>query len=461
MELPYVPPYRIKAVEKIQPSTREQREKWIKATQYNLMDLAGSRVFIDVMTDSGTGGMSTKQWASMMTSDESYAGSESFVKLKNTIRAITGYNYILPAHQGRAAEHVFFSYLINDGDIIPGNSHFFTTSLHLKDNGGTPVDCTVEESADLTSAYPFKGNLDLEKLEDVYQKYGKENIPCAIVTITCNSVGGQPVSLENIKAVAKLSKKYGIPVYYDAARFAQNAYFIKMREAGYKAERIKTIIREIFDLADGMFMSSKKDGLVNMGGFIALKNEKPYQKTAPYTVLYEGFTTYGGMSGHTMEALAQGLKEAITFDYLKSRIEQVQYLGHKLDDYGVPVQKPFSGHAIFLRALQLLPHIPRDQFPSHVLAVELYKEAGIRAGNGNVYPAQKNPGTGKIEYTPTDLLRLTIPQRLYTVKHLDYIAAAIKTIYDRRDNYKTGYKISYEPEAMVMKGFGFKLEKTG
>lgn len=458
MELPYFDPYRVKMVEEIAISTAADRKKWLAETQYNLFELHSSQIMVDLLTDSGTGGLSAKQWAAMMTGDESYAGSESFENLKNTVKKLTGYKYLVPAHQGRASENVLFSALIKEGDIVPGNLHFFTTQIHIEKNGGSTIDCTCVEAKNVENDLPFKGNVDLEKLEHVYKTYGRDRIPCCVLTITCNSVGGQPVSMANIQAVSELSKKYGIPVLYDAARFAQNAYFIKTKEEGYKDKSIREIVRKTFDLADGMFMSSKKDGLVNMGGFIALNDESLYKKTSVTAVLYEGFITYGGMSGRTMNALAQGLREVTTFTFLKSRIGQVEYLSEKLTEYGISHQQPVAGHAVFLDALKILPSVPREEFPSHVLAVELYLEGGIRAGNGNVFPVGKDEG-GKPKFAQNDLLRLTVPQRLYTRSHLDYVAAVIHNVRKRQDKLTRGYKVSYEPEAKVMKMFGVKFEK--
>lgn len=320
MKLPYAEPFRIKMVEEIYPSTREQRETWLKEAHYNLFNLKSSQVFIDLLTDSGTGAMSDKQWAEMMTGDESYAGSRSFDNLQRQVEKITGFQYLLPTHQGRAAENVLFSTLIKEGDIVPGNSHFDTTKGHIEFRKAHAIDCTIDEAFDIENLHPFKGNIDLHKLESIYLSYSKENIPFCLITITCNTSGGQPVSLENIKAVKKLSDQYGIPVIFDSARFAKNAYFIKTRDEGQSQRSIKEICKEMFSYGMGMTMSSKKDGLVNIGGFIALNNEEIYRAASNFTIIYEGFITYGGMAGRDMAALAQGLDEATEFDYLHSRI---------------------------------------------------------------------------------------------------------------------------------------------
>ena len=378
MKLPYAEPYRIKMTEEIHQSAPEERSEWIKNSHYNLFNLKSSQVFIDLLTDSGTGAMSDKQWAALMTGDESYAGSRSFEQLYNTVNKLTGFKHLLPTHQGRAAENVLFSVLVKEGNVIPGNSHFDTTKGHIELRKAHAVDCTIDEAFDINNLYPFKGNIDLNKLEKVYQEYGKEKIPFCLITITCNSSGGQPVSMENIKAVRELSKQYGIPVFFDSARFAENAYFIKKREAAYHNKSIKEIVRELYSYGDGMTMSSKKDGLVNIGGFIALNDDEVFQKASNFTIIYEGFITYGGMAGRDMAALAQGLDEATEFTYLESRISQIEYLGNKLIEYGIPVQKPIGGHAVFIDALTFLPNVPRAEFPAQTLAIELYKEAGIR-----------------------------------------------------------------------------------
>ncbi len=459
MELPYFNPYTIKVVEEIQTSTQAERTPWLQENHFNLFFLDSSQIMMDMMTDSGTGGLSAQQWAAMMTADESYAGSLSFSRLQKTIQRLTGFKYVIPAHQGRATENVLMPALIKKGSVVPGNRQFFTTDIHIQRNGGKCIDCTIDEAQNIKSDYPFKGNVNLEKLEQIYKQH-KHNIPCCLLTITCNSVGGQAVSLENIKAVHQLSQEYEIPVIYDAARFAQNAYFIKTREEAYKEKSIKEIVKDIFDHSEGMFMSAKKDGLVNMGGFIALRDQHLFQKTSVNAVLFEGFTTYGGMSGMNMNALAQGLEEATSYSYLKSRIHQVEYLSQKLLSYGIPLLRPDAGHAVFLDALKILPHVPREESPSHTLAVELYKEGGIRAGNGELFSGSKNKETGEIDYPENELLRLTVPQREFTQNHLDYAAAVIKNVYERRDQITKGYNIIYEPEAPVMKMFMVQLQKA-
>jgi len=458
MKLPYAEPFRMKMVEQIRQSTREEREIWLKEANYNLFNLKSSQVFIDLLTDSGTGAMSDKQWAELMTGDESYAGSQSFEKLQKQVQKITGYQYLLPTHQGRAAENVLFSTLIKEDDVIPGNSHFDTTKGHIEFRKAHAVDCTIDEAFDTENLHPFKGNIDLQKLESVYLSHPKEKIPFCLITITCNTSGGQPVSLENIKAVKNLSAQYGIPVIFDAARFAENAYFIKQREENYKNWSIKEICKEIFSYGIGMTMSSKKDGLVNIGGFIALNDKEIYRKASNFTIIYEGFITYGGMAGRDMAALSQGLDEATEFDYLHSRISQVELLGNQLISYGVPIQKPIGGHAVFVDALKFLPHVKREEFPAQTLAVELYKEAGIRGVEIGTILADRDPETRENRFPKLEFLRLAIPRRTYTDNHIHYIAAALKNVFDRREEITSGYKITWESE--ILRHFTVELEEA-
>ena len=457
MELPYAEPYKCKMVEMIRQSSREQRLQWIKEADYNLFNLTSEKVYIDLLTDSGTGAMSDVQWAAMLTGDESYAGSKSFIRLKETIQSITGFTYVLPTHQGRAAENVLFSATVREGNYIPGNAHFDTTKGHIEFRRAHAVDCTIDEAFDTNTMHPFKGNLDLNKLEKVLKAHPRENIPFVIVTITCNSSGGQPVSMENIRQVSALCKKYGIPVIFDAARFAENAYFIKLREAAYKNKTIKEIAKEFFSYGDGMTMSSKKDGLVNMGGFIALNDEEIYKKASVFNIMYEGFLTYGGMNGRDMAALAVGLDEATEFEYLESRVNQVHLLGETLSRYGVPVQHPFGGHAIFIDANKFVPTIPREQYRAQALAIELYIVGGIRSVEIGTVLADRDPFTRKNRYPELELVRLAIPRRTYTDNHMLYVAAVLKNIYDTRHEAKTGYRIS--EEAPIMRHFTAKFVK--
>ncbi|MFA5620488.1 MAG: tryptophanase [Weeksellaceae bacterium] len=458
MELPWAEPYKIKMTEEIRLSSREERKKWIEEADYNLFNLDSEKVFIDLLTDSGTGAMSDKQWAEMMIGDESYAGSRSFRKLKTVVENVLGFPYTLPTHQGRAAENVLFTVLVKEGMLVPGNSHFDTTKGHIEFRKAQAIDCTIDEAFDINDMHPFKGNIDLNKLEQVYKNHPKEQIPFCLITITCNSSGGQPVSIANIKAVKELSDQYGIPVYFDAARFAENAYFIKEREEGYKDKSIKEIVKEMFSYGEGFTMSAKKDGLVNIGGILALRNEDLYRSCGNFGIIYEGYLTYGGLAGRDLGALAQGLLESTEYDYLKSRINQVEYLGEKLIAFGIPVQKPIGGHAVFIDALNFLPKVPRAEYPAQSLGIELYLEAGIRGVEIGTLLADRDPETRLDRFPKLELLRLAIPRRTYTFKHMDYIAVALKNIYERRDEVTSGYEIVWEAD--ILRHFTVKLRRA-
>jgi len=458
MELPFAESYKIKMVETIKKSTREEREQWIKDAKYNLFNLKSEQVFIDLLTDSGTGAMSDKQWSAMMLGDESYAGASSYYKLKDAIKSILGFEYFLPTHQGRAAENVLFSALIKEGDIIPGNTHFDTTKGHIEFRKAKAIDCTIDEAFDTEIDHPFKGNVNLEKLEKTIQEHTPEKIPFIVLTVTCNSSGGQPVSIENMKGLRKIADKYNILVIYDSARFAENAYFIKIREKGYENKTIKEIVKEMYSYADGMTMSSKKDAIVNMGGFIGLKSEEIFKKATMFNIIFEGYITYGGMSGRDMNALAQGLDEGTEFEYLNTRIKQVEYLGQRLTDFGIAVQKPYGGHAIFVDAKRFLPNLPKEEFVAQTLAVELYLEAGIRGVEIGALLADRDPETRENRYPALELLRLAIPRRTYTNNHMDVIAVALKNVFDRKNQITKGLKIV--DEAPIMRHFTVELEKA-
>ena len=457
MHLPSIEPYKIKTVESIQMSTPEQRKKWIKEASYNLFKLNSDQVIVDLITDSGTGAMSDKQWAEVMLGDESYAGSRSFMKLENTVKDLTGFRYFIPVHQGRAAENVLFSALVKNGDFVPGNIHFDTTKGHIEYRKATAIDCTIDEAFDITIDHPFKGNIDLHKLEKTLQEYTKEKIPFVLMTITCNSAGGQPVSIENMRAVRTLCDQYGVGFYIDGARFAENAYFIKKREKEFANYSIKEIVKEIFSLSDGMTMSAKKDGLVNMGGFIALNDAKVYEVCSTFAIMYEGFVTYGGMSGRDMGALAQGLTEGVEFDYLESRIGQTAYLGKRLDEFNIPVIKPFGGHAVYIDASKFVPKIPKEEYRAQSLAIELYIVAGIRGVEIGTLLADRDPVTRENRFPKLEMVRLAIPRRVYTLSHMEYVAVAIKKVFDSRDEAKSGYSIKWE--APIMRHFTVELEK--
>ena len=419
MQLPYIEPYRIKTVESIQLSTIKQRKKWIEEASYNLFKLNSDQVIVDLITDSGTGAMSDKQWAEVMLGDESYAGSRSFLKLEKTVKDLTGFTHFIPTHQGRAAENVLFSALVKEGDFIPGNAHFDTTKGHIEYRKATAVDCTIDEAFDIVNDHPFKGNIDLQKLEVILQKHLIRKIPFVLMTITCNSVGGQPISIANMRAVRALCDQYAVGFYIDAARFAENAYFIKTREEEFVESSIKEIVQETFSLADGMTMSAKKDGLVNMGGFIALNDLKVYESCSTFAIMNEGFVTYGGMSGRDMGALAQGLLEGIEFGYLESRIQQTAYLGKRLDTFDIPVLKPFGGHAVYIDAAKFVPNIPKEEYQAQSLAIELYIVAGIRGVEIGTLLADRDAVTRENRFPELEMVRLAIPRRTYTLSHME------------------------------------------
>ncbi len=456
MDLPFAESYKIKVVESIKRSTREQRKQWIKEANYNLFNLRSEHVFVDLLTDSGTGAMSQEQWAEIMLGDESYAGSKSYYKLKNTIKELLGFDYFLPTHQGRAAENVLFSVLVKEGHVVPGNSQFDTTKGHIEFRKASSIDCTIAEAFETTNEHPFKGNVDLNMLEDVLVKQG-DKVPFIIMTVTCNSSGGQPVSMANLRDVYALAQKHNKIVIFDSARFAENAYFIKLREDGYKDKSIKEIVAEMFSYCDVMTMSSKKDAIVNIGGFIAMRDEKLFQDASVFNIVFEGFITYGGMAGRDMGALAQGLYEGTEFEFLETRISQVAYLGQKLVDYGIPIQHPFGGHAIFIDAKKFLPKVSKEEYVAQTLGIELYIEAGIRGVEIGTLLADRDPKTRKNRYPELELLRLAIPRRTYTNNHMDVVAAGLINVFDRRDKITSGYKII--KEAPLMRHFTVELEK--
>ncbi len=444
MKLP-VEPYKIKVVEPISQITREEREQELIKAGFNVFNIPAEKIMIDLLTDSGTSAMSDNQWAGIMTGDESYAGSRNFFNLKNSIKEIMGFKHVIPTHQGRAAEHVFFSVMVKQGDCVPNNIHFDTTQANVEYAGAEAANCVIDDAYDPENEHPFKGNMDLNKLEAKIKEYGVEKIPFVMLTVTNNSGGGQPVSLENIKKVKELANRYNIPLFFDCARFAENCYFIKQREKGYENKSIKEISREMFSYADGCLMSAKKDALVNMGGFIALKDERFVEKITTKLILVEGFKTYGGLSGRDLEAMARGLKEVVDDNYLKFRIAQVKYLGDKLTAAGVPIMKPVGGHAVYLDAKKIAAHIPRENFPAQALTVQLYREGGIRGVEiGSLMFAQKNPETGEIVYPQLELVRLAIPRRVYTMSHIDYVAEVIIQVVKNKEQLK-GLRVIKEP----------------
>ncbi len=449
-------PYKIKMVEPIRMTSREERQRLIKEAGYNMFFLRAEDVYIDLLTDSGTSAMSQEQWAAMMLGDEAYAGSGSYYRLKDAVESITGYPHVLPAHQGRAAEKIVMDILVKQGMVIPGNMHFDTTRAHMQLRGGKPLDLIIPEGLDPKSRHPFKGNIDLDKLENVLKQHGKEKVPFVLITITCNNNGGQPASLTNIKEAGELARRQGIPLFFDIARFAENSYFIHTREEGYREKSIKQIAQAIFACGDGCMMSSKKDGLVNMGGFMAFNDRSLYEQACQLSIINEGFPTYGGMAGRDMDALARGLEEVLELSYLKFRMGQVAYLAEMLLKAGVPIVEPPGGHAVYIDGRRFLPHIPQEQFPAQAVSVALYIEGGIRTLElGSIVFAEKDGQTGVSKYPELDLLRLAIPRRVYTNSHMEYVAAHVIDLYKRRDTLK-GLKMVYQPP--VARHFTCRLE---
>ncbi len=438
-------PFKIKMVELVHMTTKEEREKAIQEARFNTFLLKSKDVYIDLLTDSGTSAMSDRQWAGMMRGDEAYAGSENFYHLEEAIRKYYGYKYIVPTHQGRGAEHIISQIMIKSGDIIPGNMYFTTTKLHQELAGGTFKDIIIDEAHDPDNEHPFKGNVDIEKLEKLIKDYGPDKIPYVSIATAVNMAGGQPISLQNLQELRHLAHKYRIPIIHDMTRVAENAYFIKTREQGYQDKSIAAIIREICDLTDGATMSAKKDALVNIGGFLALNDEKLFDKARNMVVIYEGLHTYGGMAGRDMEALAIGISESVDEDHIRARVGQVQYLGNKLIDMGIPLVKPIGGHGVFLDAKKILPHLSQDVFPAQTLAAEIYLDSGVRCMERGVVSAGRNKESGEHNYPKLELVRVTIPRRVYTQAHMDVVSESIEEVYLKRNSIK-GLAMVYEPE---------------
>ena len=438
-------PYKIKSVELIRMTTREEREQAIREAGYNTFLIRSRDVYIDLLTDSGTGAMSDRQWAGLMMGDEAYSGSRNFYNLQDAVREYYGYKYLVPTHQGRGAENLLSQIMIKEGDFIPGNMYFTTTRLHQELAGGTFVDVIIDEAHDPESRHAFKGNVDMEKLDRLVQEVGAEHVPYISLEGNVNMAGGQPFSMANLHELHNYCRKHDIPIMLDATRTIENAWFIKEREEGYADKSVRAILREICDLTDGATMSAKKDLLVNIGGFFACNDEEVYRKAQNMVVVYEGLHTYGGMAGRDMEAMALGIKEAIMEEHQASRIGQVRYLGDMLRDAGVPIVNPIGSHAIFIDARKFLPHIDQDDYPAQSLAAALYLEAGIRTMERGNVSAGRNPETGKNRRPALELVRLTLPRRVYTQAHMDVVAESVVRVYENRDSIK-GLKMVYEPE---------------
>ncbi|MGA7358405.1 MAG: tryptophanase [Candidatus Sulfotelmatobacter sp.] len=442
-----VEPFRIKSVEPIHWTTRPQREQLLRAAFYNLFLLPADDVLIDLLTDSGTGAMSTHQWAAMMEGDESYAGSRSFERFRDSVQEIFGYKHVIPTHQGRAAERILFSVMCEKGDVVPNNTHFDTTRANVEFVGAEARDLVIAEGRQPSVKHPFKGNMDVAALETLIQSVGREHVPLVMLTVTNNSGGGQPVSMENVKAVSAVCQKYGIPLYFDACRFAENAYFIKTRERGYESKTPKEIAQEMFAHGDGCTMSAKKDGMANIGGFLCTNDDILAQQEKNLLILTEGYPTYGGLAGRDLEAIAVGVQEALHEDYLEYRIASTAYLGNHIAEHGVPIVQPPGGHAIYIDARAFLPQVPPDRFPGVALADELYLEGGIRS---------VEIGTLMFGAAATmDLVRLAIPRRVYTQSHIDYVVEVILAVWKKREQIQ-GMKLSYE--APFLRHFTAKLE---
>ncbi|MBI5373314.1 MAG: tyrosine phenol-lyase [Sphingobacteriales bacterium] len=437
-------PYKIKMVELIKMTSPAQRRKAMSEAGYNTFLLRSEDVYIDLLTDSGTSAMSDQQWAGLMMGDEAYAGSRNFYHLEEVVRDVYGYKYLVPTHQGRGAENIISKILIKKGDIVPGNMYFTTTRLHQELAGGKFEDIIIDEAHDAENEFPFKGNVDLKKLEALIKKYGAKRIPYVSIATSVNMAGGQPISIRNLKELRALTKKHGIRIIHDMTRVAENAHFIQRREKGYEKKSIRQIVKEICSYTDGATMSAKKDALVNIGGFLAINDWDVFEEARNMVVVYEGLHTYGGMAGRDMEAMAIGIRESVDDDHIHARVGQVIYLGEKMIDYGVPIVKPIGGHGIFVDAKKFLPHIPQEQFPAQTLAAEVYLDSGVRTMERGVVSAGRK-ANGENYYPKLELVRFTIPRRVYTQAHMDVIAESTARVFDRRQKIK-GLKMVYEPK---------------
>ena len=436
-----IEPFKIKVVEKLRMTTREERGRILMDAGHNLFLIPAADVLIDLLTDSGTAAMSSRQWAAMMDGDESYAGSRSWFRFEECVRSIFGFKHVIPTHQGRAAERILFASTCRPGDAVPNNTHFDTTRANIEYRGATAVDLVIPEGREPSVVHPFKGNMNPPALRDLIREWGRDRIPLVLLTVTNNSGGGQPVSMQNIREISEISHDERIPLYIDACRFAENAYFIKLREPGYQSRSVREIVREMFSYADGCTMSAKKDGLANIGGFLCTNDAKLAEQEKELLILTEGFPTYGGMAGRDLEAVAVGLQEVLEEDYLQYRIVSTQYLGDHISQAGVPIVQPPGGHAIYIDAKAMLPQVPPLEYPGQSLACELYHWAGIRAVEiGTVMFGRRNPETGEEMPAAMELVRLAIPRRVYTQSHIDYVVEAILEVYERRSLLR-GYRL--------------------
>lgn len=448
-------PYRMKMIELLKMTTRSQRVRAMKSAGYNTFLLRSEDVYIDLLTDSGTNAMSDRQWSAFMLGDEAYAGSASFYKMEAAIQQYYGYKYVIPTHQGRGAENILSNVLIHKGDIVPGNMYFTTTRLHQELAGGVFHDIIIDEAHDPLSEHPFKGNVDLNKLDALVKKYGAKRIPYVSIATNVNMAGGQPVSLKNLKELRSYTRKHGIRIIHDMTRVAENAWFIQQREKGCEKKTVREIVKEICSLTDGATMSAKKDALVNIGGFMATNEWNVYEEARNLVVVYEGLHTYGGLAGRDMEAIAVGIAESVSDHHQKARIGQVEYLGHKMESYGIPIVKPIGGHGIFVDAKAFLPHLTQDEFPAQTLAAEIYMDSGVRIMERGIVSAGRKRN-GENYYPKLELVRFTIPRRVYTQAHMDVIAESAAVVYDRRNRIK-GLKMVYEPK--YLRFFQARFEK--
>jgi tyrosine phenol-lyase len=448
-------PYKIKMVELLKMTTLKERAKAIKEAGYNTFLLKSEDVYIDLLTDSGTNAMSDLQWSAFMTGDEAYAGSKSYYNMEKAVQKYYGYKYLIPTHQGRGAENILSKILIKEGDVIPGNMYFTTTRLHQELAGGTFADIIIDEAHDPLSEHPFKGNVDLNKLDSLVKKHGASRIPYVSIATNVNMAGGQPISMENLKSLRQYTHQHGIRIIHDMTRVAENAYFIQQRELGYRSKSIAEIVLEICSYTDGATMSAKKDALVNIGGFMATNEWEVFEEARNLVVVYEGLHTYGGLAGRDMEAIAVGIKESLNDNHQKARVGQVEYLGNKMIDFNIPIVKPIGGHGIFVDAKSFLPHLTQDQFPAQTLAAEIYIDSGVRTMERGIVSAGRKPD-GTNYYPKLELVRFTMPRRVYTQAHMDVIAESVASVYDRRKKIK-GLKMIYEPK--YLRFFQARFEK--